>query len=83
LIPPSQVQQDDFNLQDNSSPHKQVSQEQDDIAMGTQVSHKQPTEQSTPSSEPQPNLSQYGCMQAYKTNARKFRTMKHRISSIL
>jgi hypothetical protein len=59
-IPPSQVQQEDFNLRDNSSPHEQVSQEQDDIATGTQVFHEQPTEQSTPSSEPQPNLSRYG-----------------------
>jgi hypothetical protein len=43
-------------------PHEQVSQEQDNITMGTQVSHEQPMEQSTPSSEPQPNLSCYGCI---------------------
>jgi hypothetical protein len=36
LIPPSQVQQDDFDQWDNSSPHKQDSQEQDGIATSTQ-----------------------------------------------
>jgi hypothetical protein len=30
--------------------------------MSTQVSHEQPTEQSTPASEPQPNESQYSCI---------------------
>jgi hypothetical protein len=59
-IPPSQVQQDDFDQRDNSSPHEQDSQEQRDIATSTQVSHEQLAEQSAPSSEPQPNVSRYG-----------------------